>query len=98
MNRKGLPCFPSLLNRIRLAQVFDLAYDVQFAKAIEVCLILERSKGLGLIARKFPYGLNPLVNHAKGLTVNGVLDAATAVMTAQNDVLYFEREDGVMED
>ena len=97
MYRQGLTCIPCLLDAVGLAQVFNLANDVQFTEAVKVCLLIEGGEAFGLFFSEFPHRLHPIVNHTKGFSVDGMLDATTAVMAAQDDVFYFEREDRVVE-
>lgn len=98
VNGKGLPCFPGLLEGVGLAKVFNLAEDVEFAKAVELSLAWKGIQGLRIFAEEFTNGLNPFINDAKGLPVDSVLDSAATIVAAKDDMLYLEREDGVMED
>ncbi len=98
VDSKGLSCLPSLFERVGLAKVFNLANHVEFAEAIELSLVWKGSQGLGIFAEEFTNRLNPFIDDAEGLSVDGVLDAAATVVTAEDDMFYLEGEDGVMED
>lgn len=96
---EGLAADPGGLDDGGVADIEDLLHDVEFYEAVVALFLV--GNGVEFV---FEAGVDvadvpqPVVDKAKAVAFHGCLDAAAAVMAADNDVLDLEKVDCVFKD
>ena len=95
MHAEVLPARPGVLHEHVGHDVLDLPHDVQFAQAVEA--VAQVGDGVELVAVggvDLADGVQPVVDEAAPLAVDGRRHAAAPVMSDHQDVLHLEHVHG----
>lgn len=97
MQRQVLLTRPGVLDGRRIRQIRQLMSHAMLAHAVQ-CLIVVQASDLFAVRRpEVPDRREPLVDDAGCATLHGCIDATAALMAADDDVVYLQGLDGVLD-
>ena len=95
MHQQGLAALPGVLDDRRLRHPLDLRLDVQLAEPVEPRAAFGKlGEFLGAVRRGVADRLQPVVDDAMALAIDGGLDAAAAIVAGNDDLAHLQRLDG----
>ena len=96
MNGEKLSTFPSVFDNGSACDMARLREDVEFAKAIEALVVLEGVEFGFVYAGEGTDGSEPVIDDSMTKIFESCLNAAAAVVAADDDVGDFQDIDGVL--